>query len=116
MKTTPKENKCNLCQLIWKNIISWFRPSYDETTLFLIALTSTLLLLRYQNADSILGFIFAPPENAGEYQLEGDPRNALFVFFLLLIIAIIGFGLSLFHAFSSREKMFLQKPPWQFLQ
>lgn len=106
MKDDPEKNENCAPQILWKGIIAWFRPSYDETTLFLIALTSTLLLFTYQESGNFLGFVFAPSSVPNTYHSKNDPRVA---FFLLLIIAGIGYLLSFLHVFIRGEKGIVEK-------
>ena len=104
---------------IWKGVLSIFRPSYDEKTLFLIALTSTLLLIQYHNADEVIGFVFAKPTITSPDLInprEGFSHDPRISYFFFIVIAIIGYGLSILHAFTLREKAPLKKWLWPLSQ
>jgi len=76
-----------------RRYIYWLRPSYDETALFLTALASILILLRYRNYGQMINLLFS-----------GSPSKVGIAFLGLVIFAIFGFCLSIYHVFSTREK------------
>jgi len=104
MKLTQQDRLSKSLGFIWKVILSIFRPSYDETSLFLIALTTTLLLFQYQSLNKTLEFVFSPLPTSEYY--SKDPR---FLVFLFAFIFLWGYVASIFHAFVRTGKSIIDK-------
>jgi hypothetical protein len=75
-----------------RGVLAWLLPSFDETTLFLMAVTCVLLLAFPSGLRDDLSSLVTGPESGNIY------------FALFLSWAFVGFGFSVFHAFSRSKK------------
>jgi hypothetical protein len=91
MKAMDSEDTAELC----KEMAGWFIPIYDELSVFLISVTLILLYAGNSQMRDIFRYVTA-------HIREGE-------ILIFSLVFLTGFGLSLYHVFTSREKTSFEK-------
>ena len=80
---------------LYKEKVGWFIPTYDELSLFLMAIT--LILLCIAN--------FPMREQIQKWMAT----NHYLLVYIVVAIFLCGLGLSIYHVFTTREKTYIEK-------